>query len=55
MVGVLLDKRYFIERKLGEGGFGDVYLASDAKVAARKVVVKVICHEAEKRLEQEEV
>lgn len=42
MVGATLDGRYLIERKLGRGGFGDVYLASDNKVVSRKIVVKVM-------------
>lgn len=42
MVGATLDGRYLIERKLGQGGFGEVYLASDSKVVSRKIVVKVM-------------
>src|SRR6267143_110451 len=40
-VGAVLNDRYLIIRKLGHGGFGDVYLASDKKVS-RNVVVKVL-------------
>ena len=42
LIGQTLDGRYLIEQKLGRGGFGVVYLASDNKVASRKVVVKVM-------------
>ena len=42
LIGVLLEGRYLIERKLGQGGFGAVYLASDQKMISRKVVVKVL-------------
>lgn len=45
LVGILLDGRYRIERKLGQGGFGTVYLASDGKAVSRKVVVKVMSAE----------
>src|ERR1043165_3791700 len=41
LLGQTIDARYVIERKLGRGGFGTVYLATDSKVA-RKVVVKVM-------------
>src|ERR1700752_427788 len=42
LIGTTLDGRYQIEKELGHGGFGTVYLASDARVVSRKVVVKVI-------------
>ncbi|HZI88345.1 MAG TPA: protein kinase [Pyrinomonadaceae bacterium] len=42
LIGQTLDGRYLIEQKLGRGGFGVVYLASDNKAASRKVVVKVM-------------
>jgi serine/threonine protein kinase len=46
-----LDGRYRIERKLGSGGIGDVYLASDKpELMSRRVVVKVL---QEKALEDE--
>lgn len=41
-INTVLDGRYLIERKLGQGGFGTVYLASDNKVISRKIVVKVM-------------
>ena len=42
LLGQTLDGRYLIEQKLGRGGFGVVYLASDNRAASRKVVVKVM-------------
>ena len=42
MVGTTLDGRYLIEKRLGQGGFGFVYLAADNKTASRKVVVKIM-------------
>ena len=42
LIGVTLDGRYLIERRLGQGGFGFVYLAADTKTASRKVVVKIM-------------
>ena len=41
-INTVLEGRYFVERKLGQGGFGTVYLASDNKVISRKIVVKVM-------------
>jgi serine/threonine protein kinase len=32
LIGSLLDRRYLVQRKLGHGGFGAVYLASDEKM-----------------------
>ena len=42
LLGQTLDGRYLIEQKLGRGGFGAVYLASDTKAVSRKVVVKIM-------------
>ena len=50
LVGLTLDRRYFIEKELGQGGIGCVYLARDAKLVNRAVVVKVLL---EKTLQNE--
>jgi tRNA A-37 threonylcarbamoyl transferase component Bud32 len=42
LVGILLDGRYAIQRKLGQGGFGSVYLATDEKMMSRRVIAKVL-------------
>lgn len=47
LVGLTLADRYYVERKLGEGGIGDVYLARDKpELMARHVVVKVLQEKA---------
>lgn len=43
--GTTIDGRYLIERKLGEGGMGQVYLALDLRVNRRKVVLKFLSRE----------
>jgi serine/threonine protein kinase len=40
--GTTLDSRYFIERELGRGGVGAVYLARDRKLHNKPVVIKVL-------------
>lgn len=45
LIGSMLDRRYLLKRKLGHGGFGAVYLASDEKMMSRLVVVKVMLDE----------
>ncbi len=42
ILGTMLDGRYLVKRKLGQGGFGVVYLASDEKMMSRSVVVKCL-------------
>src|SRR5512141_1838910 len=39
--GTLLKGRYQIGKKIGEGGFGQVFVAADRNVHDRRVVVKV--------------
>lgn len=47
LVGSTLAGRYYVERKLGEGGIGDVYMARDKpELMARQVVVKVLKEKA---------
>src|SRR5215213_333895 len=38
----LLAERYFLEKQLGRGAMGQVYLATDRKFKARKVAVKTV-------------
>lgn len=42
LIGLILLDRYKIERKLGDGGFGSVFLASDQRLMNKQVVVKVL-------------
>lgn len=58
LVGQLLDQRYRVERLIGRGGMGLVYLATDTR-ASRDVVVKMVAPhwvgdaDAESRFERE--
>ncbi|MFN2578960.1 MAG: protein kinase [Pyrinomonadaceae bacterium] len=45
LVDSILDNRYLLKRKIGHGGFGAVYLASDEKMMSRSVVVKILIGE----------
>ena len=42
LVGVTLDSRYSIQKELGQGGVGAVYLARDLKLHDKLVVIKVL-------------
>ena len=42
LIGKLLGGRYQVIDRLGEGGFGAVYLATDEKMSSRNVVIKVL-------------
>lgn len=44
--GVVLNNRYLIERELGRGGMGAVYLARDKQLISRPVVIKVLLEAA---------
>ncbi len=37
--------RYKLLEKIGEGGFGVVYMAEQAEPISRRVAIKIICHE----------
>lgn len=42
LIGTTVDNRYFVERELGRGGVGAVYLARDRKLHDKRVVIKVL-------------
>ncbi|MDQ2855827.1 MAG: hypothetical protein M3R68_05835, partial [Acidobacteriota bacterium] len=42
LAGITLDSRYFIQKELGQGGVGAVYLAQDRKLHDKPVVIKVL-------------
>lgn len=45
LIGTTIDNRYVIERELGRGGMGQLYLAGDRKTDGRLVVVKFLLRE----------
>lgn len=45
--GTVLNGRYLIEKRLGQGGIGVVYLARDKQLLSRPVVIKVLLDELE--------
>jgi serine/threonine protein kinase len=46
LLGTTLDGRYYIEKELGHGGVGAVYLALDRKLHDKAVVVKVLLEDS---------
>jgi serine/threonine protein kinase len=42
LIGKTIDDRYLVEKKLGQGGMGTVYLARDVTLHNRPVVIKVL-------------
>jgi serine/threonine protein kinase len=42
LIGVTLDGRYSVQKELGQGGVGAVYLALDRKLHDKRVVIKVL-------------
>lgn len=41
-IGDLLDNKYIVTRRLGAGGFGEVFLANDEAIPNRQVAIKVL-------------
>ncbi len=46
-VGMTINNRYAIEKELGRGGIGVVYLARDQQLLSKRVVVKVLLEESQ--------
>src|SRR5215208_667283 len=42
LIGTTIGERYLVEKKLGQGGMGKVYLARDLKLRNRPVVIKIL-------------
>src|SRR5260370_21865267 len=47
-----LKERYLLQRELGRGGFGVVYLAADEQLLSRPIVVKIMLNAAPDAWEQ---
>src|ERR1044072_8214164 len=47
-IGSLIGNRYLIEKELGGGGIGVVYLGRDQRLLSRAVVIKVLLEESAK-------
>jgi tRNA A-37 threonylcarbamoyl transferase component Bud32 len=52
LIGVTIDGRYLVEKEIGHGGMGTVYLARDRRLHNKRTVVKVLL---EKSLQNERV
>jgi len=48
LIGTIINGRYAIERMLGHGGMGQVFLAKDLQLHSRPVVIKFLLEEAYK-------
>lgn len=46
-VGMTINGRYLIEKELGRGGIGVVYLARDQQLLSKRVVVKILLEESQ--------
>jgi serine/threonine protein kinase len=46
-IGDRLDAKYVVTRRLGSGGFGEVFLANDEAIAHRQVAIKVLLQSPE--------
>jgi len=53
MPGVMLAERYLIEKELGQGGIGVVYLARDQKLHHAPVVIKVLLEKVRENKHQD--
>ena len=42
VIGITIKERYLIEKQLGTGGFGAVYLARDQELLSKRVVIKLL-------------
>lgn len=42
LIGTTINQRYLVEKKLGQGGMGKVYLARDLNVRNKPVVIKIL-------------